>query len=834
MDIFPVHDPVVIFSIVMMGVLVAPLLAEKARLPGIIGLIFFGILLGPYVTNVLERDKTIELLGTIGLLYIMFQAGLEINIEEIKRNKHHSIIFGLMTFFIPLVSGTLAGYYLLKLNFPSSILLASMFSSHTLLTFPIVSRMGLARKKSVTAAVGGTIITDTLAFVVLAVIIASNAGKLDAAFWLKLTSYSAAYIFSVIFFLPKITVWFFRYFTTESGVENYVFVITALFVSSFFSHLVGLEPIIGAFLAGLTLNPLIPGKSVLMNRIKFVGDSLFIPFFLISVGMLIDPSALFTEVSALKAALVMTFIAFFSKDLASWAFCKIVKFTKEEWGLVFGLSVNQAAATLAVVLIAYRIGIFGESILTGTIVMIVVTCFLGSVLTQKYSRRLALSEKGVHDLSGGEKLERILIPVSRNDTITDLMDFAFLLHPDASHEPLYPLHIALDGADVEKDIIEGETLLTKASIRANAVQKKVVPLNKIDYNVPAAVVRAVNEQRISKVVIGWSKSVPIISSFYETTTERIAQMCDKMILVTQIVKPLNIMERIILIVPPYVYRQNGFVDTVNSLKELRKAVSTEWFIVSEEETFNEIAHLFFDHKNNVRHLFIKSWKHVVKDLGTHVGANDFIIQILPRHGTVAWRMIFDQLPANLKNTFKENNIVVVYPYSKPMYYSQKESHHDEKEESWNEASELVPSSNFYFGIQDASPLSLFDKIGTADFVSKKDNIVELLGSVVNEYPLEMTKNIVLVHSRTDLVEDYQIYIAVNRTGFAFDKLQGTHEIMFILLSPENKSTQNHLNILSKLSRLATIDKFVDALMKADSYRKFSDLLTDKKPDGQIS
>lgn len=824
MDIFPVHDPVVIFSIVMMAVLVAPLLAERVRLPGIIGLIFFGIILGPYVTNVLERDRTIELLGTIGLLYIMFQAGIEINLEEIKKNKHHSVMFGLLTFLIPLISGTLAGYYLLNLNLPSSILLASMFSSHTLLTFPIVSRMGLAQKKSVTATIGGTIITDTLAFVVLAVIIAAETGELDLAFWLRLATYSGIYVFSVVFFLPKITVWFFRYFVTESGVEDYVFVITALFVSSFFSHLVGLEPIIGAFLAGLILNPLIPGKSVLMNRIRFVGDSLFIPFFLISVGMLIDPSVLFTETSALKVAFIMTFVAFFSKDLASRVFSKIVKFTKPEQGLVFGMSVNQAAATLAVVLVAYNIGIFEEDILTGTIVMIVATCFFGSILTQKYARKVALSEKGVQDLSGGEKLERILIPISGHDNVIDLMDFAFLLHPDTSHEPLYPLHIALEGPDVEKEIIEGETILTKASVRAGGVQRAIVPLNKIDYNIPSAIVRAVNEQRISKLIVGWSKSGQFISSFYETTTEKIAKMCDKMIFVTRIVKPLSIMERIVLIVPPYVYRQNGFIDTINSLQELRKAVSTEWFIISEEETFNEIVHLFPEQRHNVKHLFVRSWKRVVKDLDGYVGINDLVIQILPRHGSVAWRMIFDQLPGNLKNRFKVNNIVVVYPFRKALDYSKKEQKHEQVEQNGNEVFDLVPASNFYLNMHESDPFLLFEKLRKNRFFSKNENVIEVLREVLNEFPLEMTKEIVLVHSRTDMVADYQIYIAVNRNGFKIDKLEGKHKIIFILLSPEDKSTQSHLNILSKISRFATIGRLVDALLKADSYQNFTELM----------
>ena len=825
MSIVPVHDPVLIFSIVMATVLVAPLLADKFKLPGIIGLIFFGIVLGPHVMNILERDATIDLLGTIGLLYIMFQAGLEINIEEIKRNKHHSINFGLLTFFIPLTLGTISAYYILNLSLLASILLASMFSSHTLLTFPIVSRMGLAKRKSVTATIGGTIITDTLAFLVLATIAAVHTGEVSSLFWIKLFSFSIIYAAIIIIFLPKVTTWFFRRFFSESGVEDYVFVITALFISAFFSHLIGLEPIIGAFLAGLTLNPLIPEKGLLMNRIQFVGNSLFIPFFLISVGMLIDPVVLFTNKSAVLVTVVMIIVALLSKDWAARVFSKLAKFSTNERGLIYGMSVSQAAATLAAVLVGYNIGIFTDAILSGTIMMIVATSFVGSITTQKYAKRIVLSgDNDTKDVPSKMSLDRILIPLLKEKDVAPIMDFSFLLHNKGSHEPLYPLHVSIEGNNMEQKIVAGESILAKANIRANAIQKSSIPLNRIDYNVSSAILKTIHEQRINKVILGWSENGPFMSSFYETTTEQLTKYCLEMILIANLVKPLNITQRIILIIPPYLYRQAGFTDTVNSLKVLKNAISAEWLIIAEEETFSGIKHHFKKQKSDAAFIAIHSWKNIIATIESVIEPTDMVIHILARKGSIAWRMSFDQLANNLYKHFSENNLIAVYPY----LYTDDHIEFTETEEQQKTSirnkfiNNLIPAKNIYFNVTEKNPELVINTLFKDNYLENGQQIFDQIIHALHDFPLELTKELVLIHTRTDLLDDYQIYIAVNKEGFDIPKIDNIHKIMIILLSPEEKSTQSHLNILSQISRTVTQDKFISSILTAKDFEEFSE------------
>ncbi len=826
MFIVPVHDPVLIFSIVMTTVLIAPLLAERFKLPGIIGLIIFGVILGPHVSNILERDETINLLGKIGLLYIMFQAGLEINLEEIKKNKHLSINFGLLTFLIPLILGTASAYYILNMSFNASLLLASMFSSHTLLTFPIVSRMGLAKKKSVTATIGGTIITDTLAFLVLAAIAAIHTGEVSAIFWIKLLLFSVIYAGIVIIFLPKITTWFFRRFFSESGVEDYVFVITALFISAYFSYLIGLEPIIGAFLAGLTLNPLIPEKGLLMNRIQFVGNSLFIPFFLISVGMLIDPVVLFTNKSAILVSLVMIVIVLTSKDIAARIFSKIAKFSANDRGLIYGMSVNQAAATLAAVLVGFNIGIFTEAVLSGTIMMIVATSFVGSIVTQKYARKIALSEDSESkDIPSKMSLNRILIPLLKEKDVASLMDFSFLLHNKGSHEPLYPLHVSLEGSNLEQKIVEGESILAKANVRTNAIQKNSIPLNKIDNNISASILKTIHEQRINKVILGWSENGPFMSSFYETTTEQLTKYCLEMILIANLVKPLNITKRILLIIPPYLYRQSGFTDTINSLKVLKNAISAEWFIISEDETFSEIKHHFIKQKGEIGFKAVESWKSVIQAIKSILEPTDMIIQILARKGSIAWRMSFDQLANQIYKQFPANNLVATYPYLHTTdHVDFAESEEEQKTTIKNRfINDLIPEDNIYFDYKESNPHLVFESIFKDNSQLLDEQILKQITGVLHDYPLELTKEIVLIHTRTNLINDYQIYIAVNQNGFDIPQIDNVHKIMIILLSPVDKTTQSHLNILSKISRTVTQDKFITSILNAKNFDEFNEM-----------
>lgn len=815
----PIHDPVLIFAIVMLIVLLAPLLAQKMKMPGIVGLLFMGVIIGPHVLGLLERDKTIELLGTVGLLYIMFIAGLEIDIGQVKKNRNYSISFGLITFTIPLLIGTASGYYILNMSVMSSILLASMFSSHTLISYPIISKMALTKQKAVTTTIGGTIITDTLAMLILAIVVGANNGELNLLFLIKLFGLIALYAVATIFLLPKIASWFFKHFSSERGIEDYVFVIAALFVCSYFSILAGLEPIIGAFLTGLTLNNLIPEKSLLMNRINFVGNSLFIPFFLISVGMIVHPQLIFSDFETIIFSVVITSLLIFGKWFAAYLTSKVLKFNNNEKNLIFGLSVSHAAATLAVVLVGYRVGLFNDSILTGTITIIIVTCFISPLVTSSAAKKILITSADETDFQPSGLLNRILIPLKNPATLNNLIEFAILAHPQKSRDALYPLNIVMEGKNIEDQIIKGENLLTKAVGIISAHGFPVVPLTKIDINVPSAILKTIQEFRISQVVFGWNDTNNFRKHIIDDMIEQFVQSSNEMIYICRFVQPMNTIRRIVLLIPPLINKQKGFKSTFQNIKNLTSSINAKLLIFSEKETEDAIRRELISSKNIVKIDFIEviSWKKIIKHMESKVRNSDLVVQLIARTGRLAWRMEFDRLPNKLKNNFGGNNIIVVYPF---VHTDEDALQLDFLSNEIKLLKGILPN-NFAFNKTVSTFTEAMDYFINRDLESPvcEKAISQLLESA-NDFPLELTEDIVLVHTRLSEVTDFYIYICVNENGFDFEKLEIKPKILFLLISPLDLPPVKHLRTLSDLTRLIQLKNFSRALLEAENYQEF--------------
>ncbi len=819
MHSLPVSDPVLIFSIVMLIVLVAPIFAEKAKLPGIIGLIAAGVIIGPHLLGILEKDQSIDLLGKIGLLYIMFLAGLEINMLEVKKNKHHSIGFGLLTFSLPLILGTLGGYYFLEMSFTASVLLASMFSSHTLITFPIVSKLGLAKKSSITSAIGGTIITDTLAFLILAVVVATKSGDSNVLFWIKFVILVLIYVVLTLSLLPIITRWFFKHFASEEGIEEYVFVITMLFILAYLSHLVGLEPVIGAFLTGLTLNSMIPEKSLLMKRIQFVGNSLFIPFFLISVGMIINLKEFISDIKTLKVSLTMIVIAIFSKYIAAHIFGKFIKMKKSESNLVFALTINQAAATLAAVMVGYNMGIFDSSVLTGTIMMIVVTCFFGSILTEKYAKEVIIEEKSNYEVEDHKILDRILIPIKNPHNLKNLMEFTFYIKSSTSNEPVYPLNVSLEGKNLEKQILDGENLLTKAVALANSALKTAIPLNRIDINVSTAISKSIKEQRISKVVFGCSDTGGS-QTLFNNVVDQFVKNSKETTYIAKLVNPIGITKSIHLIIPTYMDKQKGFIDTLYTLIQLSKRINAKLNIITNSVIERKIKKIISGKKFMLDYEFhaIDNWKLVYTKLNEEIKKNDMIIQMIARQGQLAWRLAFDKMPHKLRNMFPKNNIVVVYPY----YYLEENIFLEEKEIAETPILKDMPESHFVLKEKEVVVENILKNISKefTDDISIYENLLEVLYKA----PIELSKEVLLIHIHIEEISNFEIFVATNNSGFQLKTGTIDSKMIIIMLSPKEKNLKGHLKKLSEIAKLASDQELVENILKANNYEELKLML----------
>ena len=446
----PLQHPVLKFLVILVIILFAPIIFNKLKIPHILGLIIAGAIIGPFGINLLQRDGSIILSGTAGLLYIMFLAGLEIDMGDLKKNSTKSLIYGLLTFIIPMLSGILAGVYLLNFSLPTSILIGSMFASHTLITYPIVTKLDIVKNRAVVVTVGGTIITVTLGLLVLAVIIGMQSGEVDSWFWTRLSGSIVLFSAIVLLLFPFIGRWFFKKYS--DSVSQYIFVLVMVFLGAVLAQAAGVESIIGAFLAGLSLNRLIPVTSPLMNRISFVGNAIFIPFFLISVGMLIDYRAFFNDTHTLYVAAILSAAATFSKYLPALITQKMYGYTKDEGNLIFGLSNAQAAATLAAVLVGYNvitgyaadgspIRLLDDSVLNGTIVMILVTCTIASLVTQKAAVNLSLKDSTNAEPHDSDGTEQILVPIKYADTIDELINLSSLIKSKHNLDGIHALNV---------------------------------------------------------------------------------------------------------------------------------------------------------------------------------------------------------------------------------------------------------------------------------------------------------------------------------------------------------------------------------------------------------
>ncbi|WP_158856211.1 cation:proton antiporter [Lunatibacter salilacus] len=667
----PLQNPVLKFSIILFIILFAPLLLNKIRVPQLIGLIIAGAIVGPNGFHLLARESSVVLFGTVGLLYIMFLAGLEIDLGDFKKNRNKSIVFGLYTFLIPMTLGTLAGLYILKFNLMTSVLLASMFASHTLIAYPLISKLGIAKNRAVNITVGGTMITDTLALLVLAVIAGMAVGEITNDFWIRLGISMVIFASIVIFVFPLVGRWFFKNY--EDNISQYIFVLGLVFLASFLAEAAGVEAIIGAFLAGLALNRLIPHTSPLMNRIEFVGNALFIPFFLIGVGMLIDFRVFFVDIQTIFVAIVMTVIATGSKYLAAFLTQKTYNFTNSQRDVMFGLSNAQAAATLAAVLVGYEIilgetadgqpiRLLDETVLNGTILMILVTCTIASFVAQRGGAKIALEEmdsdtENTADTEGGEK---ILIPINYPDNIEELINLGITIKSQKTKDGLVALNIIpTDTNDVTLEKA-AKKLLEKASIAASATDNQLTELIRYDSNIVQGITNVVKEQKISDIILGLHKKQGLSDSFLGNLTEGILSRINVTTLIYRFTQPLNTIGRYFIIAPVDAEKEIGFPFWLLRVWNIGRNTGAKLVVYGTKSLIDYVQEVHRNHALEIEFREFSEWEDFLI-ISRDMKDNDALFIVMSRKNEVSYDPIMKSIPKYLNRYFQAYNYILVYP-----------------------------------------------------------------------------------------------------------------------------------------------------------------------------
>ena len=664
----PLADPVLKFLLILLIILAAPLLLNKLRIPHLLGLIIAGAIIGPHGFNLVLRDSSIILSGTAGLLYIMFLAGLEIDMADFKRNSTKSLVFGMYTFLIPMILGTVVGIWVLRFNVLTSVLLASMFASHTLIAYPIISKLGISKNKAVSITVGGTMITDTLALLVLTIIVGMATGQVNDMFWIRLGVSILIFALIVLFGFPFIGRWFFKH--VHDNISQYIFVLVMVFLGSFLAQVAGMEAIIGAFLSGLALNRLIPQSSPLMNRVEFVGNAIFIPFFLLGVGMLIDYRTFFTSFETIKVGLIMIIVATAAKYIAAWMTQKTFHLSTDQRSVIFGLSNAQAAATLAAVMVGYNvitgtdangepIRLLNESVLNGTILMILVTCTIASFAAQKGAHNIAAQD--ISDKEENKKeSEHILIPVSNEETVEELVNLSLAIKSPQNKNGLFALKVIDNHHSDEKALKQSRRVLQTAVNTAAATDTRMKDLLRYDLSVSNAIASVVKEQEITDLVVGLHKEKDIPAAFLGHIVESVLAESSVSTFIYKPAQPISTVRRHLIIIPELAEKEIGFNQIIFRLRNVTQNTGAATVFYGSEATLNALKKLLTKKSGEASYIEFNDWDDfliVFRD----IKPDDTMWIILSRKEGLSYAPAMARIPKYLNKYFQANSFVLAYP-----------------------------------------------------------------------------------------------------------------------------------------------------------------------------
>lgn len=659
----PITDPTWIFFVVLSIILFAPMLLERLRIPSIVGMIAAGVLIGPHGFHVLDRDSSFELFGKVGLYYIMFLASLEMNIQDVKKIRGRAATLGLLSFLFPIVFGFFANRYLLGYGLAAAVLMAAMYASHTLIAYPIVMRYGLSRRTSVSIAVGSTIVADTLTLLVLAIVGGLFKGDVTGSYWVWLVVKILLLGTVIIYGFPPLARWFFRRY--DEGVVQFVFVLALVFLGAGLMEFVGMEGILGAFLVGIVLNRTIPPASPLMSHLEFVGNALFIPYFLIGVGMLLNVRAFVADADVFLISGVMIVVGVVGKWLAAFVTQKSFRMGTAERTLMFGLTNSRAAATLAVVLVGYNIvlpggeHLLGEDVLNAAMMLILVTCVVSSLVTEHVSRKIAESGRPDEVLPDAMH-DRLLVALSNPETMPHLLGLGLLLRTPNSATPLTALNVVLEGDPDARD--EGLKQLERAAKMAAAVNVRLVSRSRWSVNVVSGISHTMKEFEASDLIIGLHQQTRLSDAFLGKLGTDLLTAVEQQVFIYRAVIPTATVTRLHLIIPRKAEFEPGFMSWARRIGWLATQLSCHVDAYSGRGTMESLQTCWRESKISVPlecHIYTE-W-HDFLSVAHAAKPDHMVIFVAARRGTLSHHNYMEHLPEQIGRYFSARNLLVVFP-----------------------------------------------------------------------------------------------------------------------------------------------------------------------------
>ncbi|MBW4901313.1 cation:proton antiporter [Prevotella melaninogenica] len=663
---FPITDPTLIFFVVLLMILLSPIIMGRLRIPHIIGMVLAGVLVGKYGLNILGRDASFELFGRVGLFYIMFLAGLEMDMEGLKKNRNRVMIFGMLTFLVPFAMTYFMGVSLLGYIPLASLLLAAIMASNTLIAYPIVGRYGLTRHTSSTLSVGSSMMALFMALIVMASIVNSFHGNGGILFWLLFILKFVAYCVGLIMVIPRVTRWFLRRYS--DAVMQFIFILAVVFLSAALSDAVGLEGIFGAFMSGLILNRFVPKVSPLMNRIEFTGNALFIPYFLIGVGMLINVRLLFAGSKILWVVFCIVFFGTLGKAVAAYLAARIFRMSWLAGHMMFGLTSAHAAGAIAMVMVGRRLEVapgqylFGDEVLNGIVIMILFTCVISTVITERAAQRLRLQEKEDQNMMKNLDDEKILIPVKYPEYSDNLVTMATLMRNPRLKRELVALNVVYDDVNMRHNQAEGQRLLDHLCHLASASDVPMVTQVRVAANIANGIKHAFKEFQASEILMGLHFHKEINRSFWGEFTRSLYNGLSRQIIVTRILQPLNTIRRIQVAIPSRAEFEPGFYRWLERLARMAGNLECRIAFHGRNETLQLVNEFIRNRFPSVRAEYeeMAHWKDL-PTLGSQVREDHLFVIVTARKGTISYKTAMERLPEELNKFIKGKTIMIIFP-----------------------------------------------------------------------------------------------------------------------------------------------------------------------------
>ncbi len=664
----PISNPTLIFFIVLCIILFAPIVMGKLRIPHIVGMVIAGVLVGQYGLNILSRDDSFELFGNVGLYYIMFLAGLEMDMQGVKRNSVRFFIFGLLTFGIPFLMTYAVSEWLLGYSGQASLILGSIMGANTLIAYPVVGRYGLQRERSVALSVGSSMIALFTALVILAAVVGTHDSNASGiVFWLIFLLKLSAYYIALIFFMPRLTRWFLRRYS--DAIMQFIFVLAMLFLSAALAEAVGLEGILGAFLTGLILNRYIPRLSALMNRLEFTGNALFIPYFLIGVGMLINVRLLFESTETMWIVLWIVIFGTLGKAVAAYVTCFIFRLPIYSGNMMFGLTSAHAAGAIAMAMVGMKLTnadgtpLVDDTMLNGVVTMILFTCIISSMMTEYASRQILL--KGGGNISNNDKEsddERILLPVKYEDIATGLVSLAAMTRNPQLGRELVAVNVVYDDDKRIDNQAKGRQLLDNLRKKAAAANINMQTQVRVAANIANGIKHAFKEYNASEIIMGMHIHKNISPKFWGEFAQSLYNGLSRQITFVRLKQPLNTLRLIRVVVPSRAEYETGFYRWVERLARL--AENTDCRIVFHGR--NESLELIRQYTNNRHHSaraeyeYMAHWNELPR-LAATIAEDHMLVVVAARKGTVSYKTALERLPDEIEQHFSGKTIMIVFP-----------------------------------------------------------------------------------------------------------------------------------------------------------------------------